>query len=201
VNLLACVPTPWEVLRWQARGQRCVSLVGPDAPLGRHADPLAFAIHDLCHLEKFAAPEHHAGQVGFFRLVERAMSDATWPAFEAGFDELWRTERDYVIADMNGSPLFLFAALKMKLRMAVRRRLARSEDQPPAATGPLTTREEGVFDAALDDLIHLLGWTGTVAQAARQVSTRRDDPSAARILLETFEEEGKGVSRNREPLG
>lgn len=43
-------------------------------------------------------------------------------ALERGLDDTWRAERDYVIAHMNGSAVFLFAALKMRLNMAVRRR-------------------------------------------------------------------------------
>jgi len=194
VELLTRVPAAAEVLAWQARGRRCVSLVGPDAPLGRHPDPLAFALHDLCHLEKFAEPAHHAGQVGFFRLVARAMDAPAWAAFEHGFDDLWQSERNYVIADMNGSAIFLFAALKMKIRMAVRRRLARDEGRPPVDTGPLSASEETAFAGALDELLRLFGWEGTLAEAARRVSTRRDAPLHASLLLAVFEDEGRKPS-------
>jgi len=191
VVLLARVPAPREVLSWQAHGRRCVSLVGAEAPLGRHADPLAFALHDLCHLEKFVEPAHHVGQVGFFRFLHAAVASPAWAAFEAGFDDLWESERDYVLADMNGSPIFLLAALKMKLRMAVRRRLARQEGRPPVDTGPLSAREERAFEEAREQLFALFGWQADLAEAGRHVSTRRDAPEQAQRLLAAFEEEGR----------
>jgi hypothetical protein len=70
----------------------------------RHPNGLAFALHDLCHLEKFVAPEHHAGQLGFFRLVQRALDTPALPALDREPDDAWRADRDYVLADMNGSP-------------------------------------------------------------------------------------------------
>jgi hypothetical protein len=77
------------VLALQARGRRCVCLLDDAAALAhgdpRHRDGLAFALHDLCHLEKFVAPEHHAGQVGFFRLVERALETPAMAASTASW--------------------------------------------------------------------------------------------------------------------
>jgi CheY-like chemotaxis protein len=57
-----------------------------DAHAAPFADGLDFATHDLEHLEKFAAPAHHAGQVGFFGLMQRALAAPGWGALEAGFD-------------------------------------------------------------------------------------------------------------------
>jgi len=80
VDLLFEVPPAAGVLARQARGRRCVCLLDDAAARAhgdpRHPDGLSFVLHDLCHLEKFVAPEHHAGQVGFFRAVERAFADA-----------------------------------------------------------------------------------------------------------------------------
>src|SRR5262249_9657116 len=110
--LLFHVPSPREVLALQARGRRCVSLLAPEIDPSPHEDGLAFATHDLCHSEKFMAPEHHEAQVGFFALVDRAMADPRWGALEQPFDSAWAADRDHVIADMNGSAAFLFVALK-----------------------------------------------------------------------------------------
>jgi hypothetical protein len=126
VDLLFEVPPARRVLALQARGRRCVCLLD-DAAAREHGDPrhptgLAFALHDLCHLEKFVAPEHHAGQIGFFRLVERALETPALAALDRELDDAWRADRDYVLADMNGSAVFLLAALKMRLTLAVRRR-------------------------------------------------------------------------------
>ena len=80
VDLLFEVPPAAGVLARQARGRRCVCLLDDAAARAhgdpRHPDGLSFVLHDLCHLEKFVAPEHHAAQVGFFRAVERAFADA-----------------------------------------------------------------------------------------------------------------------------
>ena len=113
------------MLALQARGRRCVCLLDDAAARAhgdpRHPDGLAFALHDLCHLEKFVAPEHHAGQVGFFRLVERALETPAMAALDRALDDPWRADCDYIIADTNGSAVFLLAALKMRLGLAARR--------------------------------------------------------------------------------
>ncbi len=156
----------------KARARRCVCLIDDAAARAhgdpRHPDGLTFALHDLCHLEKFVTPEHHAGQVGFFRLVERALDAPAMIALDAELDDGWRADRDYVIADMNGSAVFLFAALKMKLKLAVGRR------QAP-------------FDPALEILLGAMDFRDDVRDAARAVSPRRDHPAAAYRLLDHFE--------------
>ena len=172
VDLLFEVPAARRVLALQARARRCVCLI-EDAAARAHGDPrhpdgLTFALHDLCHLEKFVAPEHHAGQVGFFRLVERALGAPAMAALDRALDDAWRADRDYVIADMNGSAVFLFAALKMKLKLAV-------------------LRSGRPFEPALDVLLASMGLPDDMRDAARAVSPRRDHPADARRLLDYFE--------------
>jgi hypothetical protein len=191
VVLLERVPTPREVLALQARRSRCVSILAADVPTAPHADGLAFALHDLCHMEKFYCEEHHAGQVGFFRLVDRAMSSDAWGELERELDDAWVADRDHVVADMNGSAIFLFAALKMKLKMAVRRRLARERGVDAVASGPLDEAETRAFGGALEELFDVLGIDGTMRGAARVVSTRRDEADAACLLLGALEEIGR----------
>ncbi len=199
VLLLERVPTPREVLALQARGARCVSILPDDVPTAPHADGLAFALHDLCHMEKFFGEEHHVGQVGFFRLVDRAMSRDAWTSLERGFDDAWGADRDHVVADMNGSAIFLFAALKMKLKMAVRRRLARARGIDAALHGPLDDAESRAFADALEEMLDALGVEGEMRRAARVVSTRRDEASAACVLLEALE--GIGRASRSSPSG
>ena len=177
VDLRFDVPAARQVLALQARGRRCVGLL-EDAAARAHGDPrhpdgLTFALHDLCHLEKFVAPEHHAGQVGFFRIVERALNAPAMAALDRELDDGWRADRDYVIADMNGSAVFLFAALKTKLAMAVHRHL----NAPDLAAA----------EPAVDVLLDAMGLPDDVRDAARAVSRRRDRPAAARRLLAHFE--------------
>lgn len=194
VDLLEAVPAARAVLDRQARGRRFVSLVDDAAALAhgdpRHPDGLSFALHDLCHLEKFVAPEHHRGQVGFFRAVAGALKNPRFTALEATFDRTWRADRDYVIADMNGSAVFLFASLKMKLNMAVRRRLARDAGRPAPTTGPLDAAERAALVPALDLLFDALALPADLRAPAHATSARRDHPGGARLLLAHFQERG-----------
>jgi hypothetical protein len=197
VELLTCVPPATRVLALQAAGRRCVSLLAHGAETGPHEDALAFAVHDLCHLDKFIDPEHHRGQVGFFALLHRAVANGSWGAFEAQFDSAFGRDWRHVAADMNGSSVFLFAALKMKLKMAVRRRAAQSERSCPEPSGPLTADELRVYRHFLEEMLTLLSLHGDLAEAARQTSARRDAPAAASKLLAHFEEAGECVLRDR----
>jgi hypothetical protein len=107
-------PSPRELLATMARGRRPVSLL--DGECG-----LEFVLHDLCHLEKFADPTHHEGQVRLFGLLDRALDSVAFPELEAGLDEKWRHDRDHVLADMNGSPVFLWLVLRARLMEACAR--------------------------------------------------------------------------------
>ncbi len=187
VDLLDRVPTAEEVLALQARGRRCVSLLDDVTRTAPHADGLAFCLHDLCHLEKFVDPEHHRAQVGFFASLERAMRTEAWRGLVRGFDDAWARDLEHVAADMNGSPIFLFAALKMKLKMAVRRRVG------GACTGPLDAREALAFGEALDAMIDALAIDAALEDDARAVSTRRDAHDAAVRLCDHFERVGGDV--------
>lgn len=195
VELLGSVPAAGHVLALQARGARCVSLLPEGVDTSPHADALAFAVHDLCHLDKFADREHHLGQVGFFSCLHAAVSRPTWEIFESSLDEAFRRDWHHVAADMNGSAVFLFAALKMKLKMAVRRRIALDRGDEPPHDGPLTTEESRAYEGRLDDLLIFFDFGPEVADAARRTSTKRDDPRAALRLLAHFE----ALARTRPP--
>jgi hypothetical protein len=186
---------PEEVLRHQARGRRCVSLLDDATALGhgdpRHPDGLSFALHDLCHLEKFADPEHHRGQIGFFRSVARALDCPALQELERSFDSRWHADRDYVVADMNGSAVFLFSVLKMRMNMAVRRRLAATRGVPAPTRGPLDAGEHAALSPALTTLCQALALPPDLQAAALSVSTRRDHPALAHRLLAHFEQAGE----------
>ena len=197
VELLTDVPPAATVLALQAEGRRCVSLLRDGAVTHPHADVLAFTVHDLCHLDKFIDPEHYRGQVGFFASLHHAVRHAGWAAFESNFDAAFLRDWQHVAADMNGSAVFLCAALKMKLKMATRRRVAYFEGRRPDEGGALTPSEERAYGNFLEDLLNLLRLHGDIADAARRTSARRDDPSAARTLLEHFENAGDDALRGR----
>ncbi len=191
VDLLRVALAPREVLDRQARGRRCVSLLDDETARARgnplHPDGLTFALHDLEHLEKFVDPAHHVGQIGFFRCMRRALSDTALTALEATFDSTWTADRDYVISDMNGSAVFLFSILKMRLGMAVRRRRAREADGPAPSEGPLDAGEQAAAAPAFTTLFAAMGLPDELGEEARLVSADRRHPDHARRLLDHFQ--------------
>ena len=200
VDLLFEILPAREVLRRQAAGRRCVALIDDQTARAhgdpRHPDGLTFALHDLCHLEKFAAPAHHPGQVGFFRAVERALLSEPIAALESTLDAAWVADRDYVIADMNGSAVFLFSVLKMRLAVAVRRRRARRDGRPVPTTGGPDAADQEALRPVLDAWFAAMGLPAGLRAEALAVSARRDHPAHARRLLDHFEARGR-----KNPLG
>jgi hypothetical protein len=181
-----------EVLGLQARGSRCVSLLPASAIVPPpHDDALGFALHDLCHVAKLGDPRFFVEQIGFFVSVERALADERWSAIERMLDDEWRRDRDAVVADMNGSSVFLFAALKMKLKMAARRMLARERGAAAPCGGALSAEESARFDALCAVLFDALDFRGAIRASAAMTSARRDCPVAARQIAEHFRELGR----------
>jgi hypothetical protein len=197
VELSFTVPTPLHVLALQAEGRRCVSLLRERVPGSVYAEPLAFALHDLRHLAKLAAPKHYVEQVGFFATLWRAMQTRAWTLFENELDQDWCADRDQVAADMNGSSVYLFAALKMKLKMAARRKLARAYALEAPSSGALSHAEEAVFFELQATLLDALGFSGASRTAAIATSARRDSADAATLLAGTFTEIGHAVLATR----
>jgi hypothetical protein len=198
-DLVEHIPTAPQILRRQSEGRRYVSLID-DARARAHGDPrhpdgLAFVLHDLCHLEKFVAPAHHRGQIGFFRAVRGALANPEMIALERTFDDQWRADRDYVIADMNGSAIFLFALLKMRVNMAVRRRLAADRGRPAPTGGPLDEDERAALRPAVATLFRALALPPEIMPCAFAVSARHDSPEDARRLLAHFEAAGSWHAR------
>jgi hypothetical protein len=121
VELLFAVPTPLEILTLQAQGKRCVSLVADELIPKNYKDGADFICHDLCHLEKFYDPKQHNAQRGFFSMLLRLLANPEWRVLDATLDQAWREVSAHVIADMNGSPLFLWTVFKAGLRPALHR--------------------------------------------------------------------------------
>ena len=183
VHVLDRKIAPRDLLALQARGERCVSMLRDE----EHDDPLEFALHDLCHLEKFVDEETYAGQVGFFAMLHRA-------DLEMRFDHLdlaWKKDFEHVSADMNGSPVFLFAALKMKLKMAARREVARLRGTPERLGGGLDEDEARAFDALQTALFDALELPERGRRAGQAVSARRDSPDDALWIHAYFTQMGE----------
>jgi hypothetical protein len=205
------LPSPRDVLAMQARGRRCVSLLDDDAvPSGPIAglpragayggQGLGFAVHDLCHLEKFGDPAHHVEQVGVFAALERALGDPRWAEAEAALDDaVWREDEDHVLADMNGSAVFLYVVLRNKVKLAVRRAVARARGVT-ASRGPLDAEEALRYDEATAVLIDALGIAGEARDAAWALTSKHDAEGAAGRLSAWFEARGREALDDRNGL-
>lgn len=192
--LLRQKATEVEILALQSRGQRCISIVDEGTDTQPHADPLAFTLHDLSHLEKFCDPVHHLEQVGFFDAYHRAYCSDPFRLFVARYDETFQKDLGAVACDMNGSSVFLFAALKMKLKMAVRRQIERiSGEKVPE--GPLSEKEWTRYEEAENEWLEILELRGEIGEAARAVSAKRDRPDLAVKLRDHFHARGEEVLR------
>jgi len=112
--LIDHIPTPFEMLNIQCDGQRFVSyLTAPEfqKPLGRHAGPYEFLLHDLEHAHKFFGdPECHLGQVRFFLKIRQALNQGFF--HKQLQDAQFEREFHYLISDMNSHPVHLLKYLK-----------------------------------------------------------------------------------------
>jgi hypothetical protein len=194
VELRSDVPPPSHLLSLQARGRRCVSLL-PESETHSAAAGFEFVIHDLCHLGKLLEPEHHLEQVGYFASLERLATLPEWHGVEAELDATWREDRDRLAADMNGSAVYLFVVLKMKLKMAARRGLARAQGRTAPNGGALDAQELARFSELEGALYDALGMQGLLRDAARRISARRDAEEAGAVVRDHFESVGRDVLR------
>ncbi|HEV8247732.1 MAG TPA: hypothetical protein VGP93_18285 [Polyangiaceae bacterium] len=181
-----------EVLGLQARGWRCVSMLGAGSVVpAPHQGGLEFVLHDLCHLAKFADRAFYEEQVGFFACLQHAFDAPEWREVERELDAQWHLDRAQVSADMNGSSIYLLAVLKMKLKMAARRRLALAEGLAPKTGGKLSPAEETAYGELLAALLGAMDLSAEGRTAALLTSARRDSPALATILADDFRALGR----------
>lgn len=101
------IPGPRDILRWQARGTRAVTVI-TDWPRAREpvlnkSDAFAFFRHDLEHAYKFYhSPSLYAGQRAFFARLESAFDRGVFAPY---FDDAEFVARfHYLMSDMNTHP-------------------------------------------------------------------------------------------------
>jgi hypothetical protein len=92
---------------------------------------------------------------------------------------------------VNGSAVYLFALLKMKLKMAARRRHARLAGVPVRVSGALDAGEQAVFDELESRLYEVFGFDAELEGAARATSSRRDAVEAALLVVAEFRRRGR----------
>jgi hypothetical protein len=193
VELREDVPSAAEVLALQACGRRCVSLLPEGVAAAPHANGLEFLIHDLCHFDKFIDPGHYEEQVGFFSTLRALFEDARFRELEALLDPAFVDDRERLGSDVNGSAVYLFALLKMKLKMAARRRSARLRGVTARVSGTLDAAEQAIFDELEALLYDALGFDAELRAAARATSARRDALRPAAQIADEFRERGRRV--------
>lgn len=103
LHLLENTITPLEMLEYQARGERVVTLAWDKALAGMSPDgkrdAFDFLLHDLVHADLFYS-ENHEGQLLFFKGVARLFAERVWEN-DLAMNGEFRQDIDYLISDMN----------------------------------------------------------------------------------------------------
>jgi hypothetical protein len=101
------IPSPRDILRWQARGKRVVTVISDlpclHAPVLNKADAFAFFLHDLEHAYKFFhSPPLRDGQREFFAMLEDAFDRGVFAPYFG--DAEFTGKFHYLMSDMNTHP-------------------------------------------------------------------------------------------------
>ena len=134
--LLHHIPSPNEVLKQQAHGNRvCTLFLQPEQLSSLHVSPLAymdgnhnhardaldFLVHDLSHIELFCESTTYLEQIGFFNCIHSLDPTHMGKPYRffktfANMKVLW-PQFQYVFSDMNCHSTHLLAYLKAKWLM------------------------------------------------------------------------------------
>lgn len=115
VKILDYIPTPMELLKMQADGFRCVTLLRSKnwfAHTFDHRRNLRdFIIHDLEHIwQMFENPELTTQQIQFSKKLYELIVDGQFDPLVN--DPKFSPEFNYIISDMNTHPAHTYATLK-----------------------------------------------------------------------------------------
>ncbi len=143
------VPSPHNILRWQARGMRAVTVLTAyprsRQPVLNKSNAFTFFLHDLEHAYKFFyLPALHAGQCAFFAGLAAALDHGELAPYivDAGFVE----KLHYLMSDMNTHPEHSRQYLRAILIEFYLRR------EHKALTEPLTPTAEHAIEAVMRSL-------------------------------------------------
>ncbi len=160
-------PTPEEMLSLQCRGERVVTLhLEDNGPIGRHAGPFEFLLHDLEHAHKFFGDRSFPGQKRFFNLLQEALEAGVFT--ELSRDRGFAVEFEYLMADMNSHPLHLMKYLKAIVLEAM-------PDKSVAA-----------LDRFCDELFGVWQLPPQVSEAARKINYPALENNEARLRVSDF---------------
>ena len=112
-------PTPYELLKIQARGQRVITFEENfylwKELIYEHRDVLSFWLHDLVHAaEFFQNDEQKKLQIYFYRWIEELSTNSSREMCLTHFLSIdhHRTKFEYLISDMNSHPLHLIKTFR-----------------------------------------------------------------------------------------
>lgn len=160
-------PTPDQLLDLQCDGQRVVTLHREDTgPIGRHAGPFEFLLHDLEHAHKFFGNGTFQGQVRFFKLLRDGIRAGLFTELMA--DSKFRIELEYLMADMNSHPLHLLKYLKAIVLEA------------------LPGKHVADLDRFFDELFGIWALPEPVREAARKINYPALENNEARLRVSDF---------------
>jgi hypothetical protein len=140
------IPTPYELLSIQARGQRVLTFddnfqIWPELNYG-HRDVLSFWLHDLIHAAEFFQDRNKMRQQIFiYRWIELLMNLNVFSEFLLHCKNRIRFE--YLISDMNSHPLHLLKTLRAIL-----------DEASPGLWSEVLTKTENILGCSnsVDDL-------------------------------------------------
>lgn len=168
--LIACqdIPSPRELLAWQARGERAVTMktdrVCIHQPLLNKRNAYEFFLHDLEHAYKFFhSPELQAGQRGFFIGLEAALDSGMFAVHLT--DAAFREKFHYLMGDMNTHP----EHSRQYLRAILIEFYLRREGQ--ALTAALSPTAEG----EIEGILHTVMTSAMFELALPVAPPQRDD--------------------------
>ncbi len=167
LTLLSHPPTPEELLNYQCRGERVVTLFADDqGPIGRHAGPYEFLLHDLEHAHKFFGEGSFLGQKRFFNLLREALHSGAFAELSA--NAKFSADLDYLMADMNSHPLHLLKYLKAIVLEA------------------MPEKRVSELDRWCDNLFNIWDLPEPVREAARKINYPALENNEARLRVSDF---------------
>jgi hypothetical protein len=118
LRLFHRVPLAMELLQLQVLGERCVSLLLAESEIQQAVeegrDVWSFALHDLLHADHFfGQPEWIGSQRFLSDLFLRVLQSEFFIAAQ-DIDPEYRAALEYVAADMNAHPVFIFLSFHAK---------------------------------------------------------------------------------------
>ncbi|WP_413575091.1 hypothetical protein ACLVWU_12555 [Bdellovibrio sp. HCB290] len=194
LNLTTRIPSAFDVLEMQSRGERCVSMLITSSELetfveeGR--DVLGFIVHDLIHADHFFHdPLRAAAQVHFCKNLLKVLKIEQINSMlveDVGFQK----EFHYLMSDMNSVPLHLLKTLKAILLGYYKRKVCTDLKQNlPAAL-------ENEFNRCFHGVLKCWNFNSEEWAAAMRLNTAEYQHPADSVLLDHALSKNHSLSEN-----